>query len=227
MTLPPPLFMKTLENITESLENNIFFASDITSVTAKNLYLSMLDNLPPPKVETKFPDYDWALIWRRLCSGVLSPVAKSLLYLIVHDRVSTRDRGFRLMPRKFCSPMCVKCEHQERETCSHRYLHCVRVSESWEWLRTIIVVLDPCTGLMDDESILRLNFSRSLRDNAVIWLIGVYVEIVDNEIINKDNNIDHRSLVGFFRQRQQQSNLQAIPYLGPIPGIDWEPQGIG
>ena len=131
------------------------------------------------------------------------------------------------MPNRFTSPMCSVCGREEEETCSHRYLHCELVSCSWEWVRTILALLEPSTVLMDDISILRLEFPQTMRDNALIWLIGIYVELVEVEVVGKGHNLDHASLKGHFRQRKQQSYQQAIPDIGPIPGIDWVPQGIG
>ena len=225
----PPIYLTTLDYITEALEDDVFSVSDITDITTKCIYLSLLESIPPPKVEAKYPDYDWPLIWVRLKSGVFSPAAKSFLYLILHDRVSTKERGHRLMPGRFPSPFCTRCDSQVQveETCSHRYLHCERVSEAWEWVRTVLVMLEPSTGLLDDISVLRLCFSRSMRENALLWVIGVFIVLVETEVVTKDNKLDHNSLLGYFRQRKQQSNLQAIPELGPIPGIDWAPTGIG
>ena len=133
------------------------------------------------------------------------------------------------MPRRFPSSLCTLCDPNvsAEETCSHRYLHCEQVSEAWEWVRTILVVLEPSTSLLDDISVLRLSFARSLRENAILWVIGNYVELVEAEVVLKQNKLDHNTMLGYFRQRKQQSQHQAIPDLGPIPGIDWAPTGIG
>ena len=131
------------------------------------------------------------------------------------------------MPNRFLTPLCNLCEGEEEETCSHRYLHCELVSYSWEWIRAILAVLEPSTSLMDDISVRRLEFPPSMRENAVIWVVGIYVELVEAEVVNKGQKLDIESVKGYFRQRKQQSYLQAIPDIGPIPGIDWQPQGIG
>ena len=53
------------------------------AVTAKGIYLAFTDTLPPPKVELKFPDYPWPLIWRRLwCCGLQ----------LVHNMLPVRAR---------------------------------------------------------------------------------------------------------------------------------------
>ena len=45
------------------------------SVTAKELYKGYTSTLPPPKVVFKF-DVDWMLVWARLDSPVLDPLAR-------------------------------------------------------------------------------------------------------------------------------------------------------
>ena len=132
------------------------------------------------------------------------------------------------MPRRFPSPECCRCleEHLE-ETCSHRYLHCGHVSQAWEWIRTVITMLDPTTNLVDDISTLRLAFPASLRDNAIVLMIGGFTEFVETEVIVKENRISLDSMIGYFKQKKIQSYEQSIPELGIIPGIDWNPQGIG
>ena len=81
------------------------------------------------------------------------------------------------MPGRFSSPECPRCAHppekSERETISHRYVQCDHVSEAWEWLKYQLFMLDMSLASLDDLDILKLNFDGSLRDNAVIWMIGI------------------------------------------------------
>ena len=102
-----------------------------------------------------------------------------------------------------------------------------QVPSFWEWVRTVLTMLDPLTNLIDDISVLRLAFPASLRDNAIVWVIGAFIELVETEVFVRENKINLNSLVGYFRQRKLRSYEQSIPDLGVIPGIDWNPQGIG
>merc|ERR1711954_240069 len=96
--------------------------------------------MPDPDITVKYPLRDWSSVWRRLQNGVLGSSAKGILYLIIHEKVGTRERGNRLMPGRFPSPLCSTCT--ETDTISHRYLNCSRVSESWDWLKAKLVTLD-------------------------------------------------------------------------------------
>ena len=62
------------------------------AVTAKGIYLAFTDTLPPPKVELKFPDYPWPLIWRRLWRCLLPPEEADLMFQLVHNMLPVRAR---------------------------------------------------------------------------------------------------------------------------------------
>ena len=182
--------------------------------------------MPPPVIEDKFPDRDWSLKWSRLKSGVLTPEAKSLLYLLLHERVGTRERGNRLMPGRYPSSSCPRCLASPESTW-HRYITCSFVSRAWHWLRLVLYNLDPTFCIETDNSILCLDFEKGLRENAALWLIGTYASIVEQEVVIRENCLTLASIIGIFKQRKQRARYQAMPDLGPIEGIDWEPQGIG
>ena len=74
---------------------------------------------------------------------------KGYFYLIIHERVSTRDRGHRLMPLRFPSNLCLHCG-VDRDTYQHRYLYCPFASEVWDWVWSIAVKLDPLISNYDN-----------------------------------------------------------------------------
>ena len=88
-------------------------------------------------------------------------------------------------------------------------------------------MLDSSTVLFEDLSILRLDFFRSFRDNAIIWLLGSYVEIVEREVVIKEHKLGSSSLIGILKQKKLSLYSQAIPDLGLIPGLDWDSEGVG
>ena len=164
----------------------------------------------------------------RLQSGTLSPESKSHIYLIIHRRVGTRDRGHRLMPGRFPSPLCHKCEPiSHPETIQHRYIQCKSVYQTWEWLRNLLLPLDPLLTFCTDENILFLDFPKSIRETAIIWLIGTYIEMVEREVVLKNHILNQVSAIGYFKQKKQKDRYMAMPEVGLIPFIDWDAQGVG
>ena len=81
--------------------------------------------------------------------------------------------------------------------------------------------------MVDQWNILRLDFPKGMRENAILWLVGNYVEIIEKEAVMNENSIAPVSLKGLLKQRKQQSQYSAMPDLGPIAGLDWDLQGIG
>ena len=88
-------------------------------------------------------------------------------------------------------------------------------------------MLEPSLYLFDDEDILNFEFPKGMRENAIIWLIGIYISLVERETVIKHHILNNLSSKGFFKQMKQMATHMAIPDLGAIPGIDWEPQGVG
>ena len=221
----PPLFLNALTHVSSALESEVFSTSEIEDITTKEIYKAYISKLPPPNIQLRYPDQDWPLTWERLQSRVLSSKAKSFLYLIVHERVGTRERGHRLMPGRFNSSICSHCE--EVESSAHRYLYCSFVADAWAWVRRRLDLLDTSTVLFTDYQILRLDFFKSLRENAIVWLIGTFIELVENDVVLRGNKLNCVSIKGFFKQKKQYANNLDFPELGIIPGIDWDSDGIG
>ena len=134
------------------------------------------------------------------------------------------------MPGRYPSPLCPRCTVNgigSSETLLHRYVSCPYVEETWEWIRHLLNTLDPTLTPEEDENILYFNFEKGFRENAILWTLGTYVEIVEYEVVVKENPLNLSSVIGHFKQRKHSSRYEALPELGVIEGVDFEPQGVG
>ena len=61
----------------------------------------------------------------------------------------------------------------------------------------------------------------------MLWMIGVYVEIVEKEVVQKGCQLNVQMATGIFKQKKLMSRRQAIPDLGIIHGIDTDSVGVG
>ena len=113
------------------------------------------------------------------------------------------------------------------ETIRHRYEECGKVSHIWEWVTELISILDPMCIPDDTHEILFLNFHRSARESAILWLLGAYVEVIDREIVSREQVLSIRQVRGIFKQRKLMTRYQAMPDLGIIPELDFDQQGVG
>ena len=132
------------------------------------------------------------------------------------------------MPGRFTTPSCPRClSNDSAETIPHRYTSCIYVQESWEWLKSKLVELDISLESIGDNDLLFLNYPKGLRENAILWLIGVYIETVEKEVVLRRFKLDIKLFKGILKQKKHSVRTQAIPELGIISGIDFEAQGIG
>ena len=120
-----PKVFKTMHSLlVNGLENGFFSLDNLNETTTKSIYLYMSEGDPPAKVELNYPDRDWQKAWERLNSGILLPLAKEYLFFIMHDRVFTRERGYRLQFRNIDSPYCISCSVRSLDTVSYIYCEC-------------------------------------------------------------------------------------------------------
>ena len=224
--ITPPFFTYSLKLINEVFNDNIITPNEIFSVTAKQLYNAFSESLPSAKIEETYPEHDWPRTWKLLSNKVLSSESVSFMYLITHERVGTRERGHRLMPNKYPTSNCPRCTRSD-ESIKHCYIECSFVSDVWAWIYSKIIHLDPFLGEHDDLCLLQLKFSSSIHDNAIIWLLGNFISLVEREVVSKNNILSLPFVIGFFRQLKTSHSTQALPDISFIPGIDWDNEGIG
>ena len=202
-----PLHSAMLEALEEGLTRNEFTPNKLAEVTTKAIYGGRLvDVLPPPKVELAFPGVDFhELVYPRLSHAVLEPGPKDVLYCIVHGLYRNRERLF--LQNRVNSPFCQvpECQGavQNRE---HIFCSCSRVVGAWLWMRRRLLQMMHQTigaaGTSNTEFIL-LQYPKDIQDKECIWLIGNYVEIVDNVTIGKSKNLNVEELKGVLRARLQ------------------------
>ena len=192
---------------------------ELQSVTAKEIYKSYTETLPPPAVEAKHPWRDWKTAWKRSVNPIIPRVAQNTVFLLLHDRVGTRARGRRLMPGRFESDLCPRCWGHP-ETQQHRYVDCDWVRDAWNRLRFIMENLDLSLRGVGDREILYLTFPRTERDTAVLWLLGSYLELVEREAIGERRKVSGHNLYGYLKYQKMAVKHLAVPNPGTIPTLD-------
>ena len=79
----------------------------------------------------------------------------------------------------------------------HRYIQCSFVSDIWVWIYHKILHLDPFLVDLEDFHLIQLKFDASIHDNAIIWLLGNYVLLVEKEVVSKNNKLSLPFVKGF------------------------------
>ena len=177
--------------------------------------MSFTETMLPAKIELKYENRDWSKVWLRLMSGVLSPPAKNCLFLIIHERVATRERGHRLMNNLYDSPLCNRCL-VGHENIAHRYITCGWVSDAWNALKEILESLDQLLIFESDHDLINLNFASLQNEDPVLWLIGEYVFFIDQEVVWNSRRAMSHNLFGYLESRRQDCMFMQIPAIGHI-----------
>ena len=160
-------FDHTRDLIVEAIECERLPLKKLETATTKSLYISFTETMPPPAIELTHVDREWDLVWRRLHSGVLTSTSRDTLYLIIHDRLYTRERGHRLMPGRVDDNLCQRC-YLGSETISHKFQFCQHSFECWETIRELIDTAQPLCTSESDHSLLNLYFSAFHNDNTIV-----------------------------------------------------------
>ena len=76
-----------------------------------------------------------------------------------------------------------------------------------------------------DYSFLNLSFVKSLKDSTVLWIIGEYVQYVEEEVVLKNRKVNREDLLHHLRTRKLECANVCMDALDFIPGL--YPSGIG
>ena len=73
----------------------------LRDITAKKIYSTFVETVPPPKVESKWPlrdheGFDWPSSWRRLSHKVHDTVSRDVMFCLLHNILPTRERLARM-----------------------------------------------------------------------------------------------------------------------------------
>ena len=153
--------------------------------TAKALYLGFTSTFPPPKIIYKY-DVDWSQVWKRLQSPVLEPKAREILFLIINNVVANRDRLFHKF-NMVNSPNCLLCLTVQDNV--HLFSECVMVREAWFWIRQRLLQMHPGSGITSNFEFLHLMFEKSLMDEEMTWILGIFVQLVWDIVICKKKHL--------------------------------------
>ena len=96
----------------------------------------------------------------------MGPVAKKVAFLMCNEKVGTRYRGHRLMPGRYESDLCPRCQDQ-RETQTHRYGRCPIVVRAWEQARAVIEDMEPELEQVPNKNMLHLFYPRVERETVL------------------------------------------------------------
>lgn len=157
------------------------------TITTKDILRERQRNEGVNKIERKFPEYNWKVIWHNISFTGLDFAAISAWYRLVNNIVATNDRLYSI--GKCETNLCIKCNLVD--TVIHR-LTCSGQLKNWYWLRDSIALLTRSSPDYISSEILyrpQIKYYPQAKNNAVHWIMGKFVSYVINNI-GTDSEID-------------------------------------
>ena len=160
--------------------------------TSKQWYLSRLCAvIPPAKIVSHEPEYDWCYIWNNITAKFLTNEQKSLWYMVVHDVIDNKAKrhncGF---SDDYLCPAC-----GQRDDTVHSLTSCVRSKGIWFQLQRFLGHILRLPGaLIEKRLIFRPDYRYfpPSRHNAITWLLATTVTYVlqHNHTVNTSMYVD-------------------------------------
>ena len=166
----------------------------IENLTNKKVYRELTSSFHPPKVVLE-SDLDYRVAWRRLHSTVVDIKARDVMFLLLHNKLSVKERLFRIRLKP--DPYCPTCARAEICDIIHFFCSCDAVSVMWSWLRRQVMMLGRMGPNVADWDIINLFFPKSSRCREILWLVSNYVLYVWDTVHVKKKEVQLDKFFGF------------------------------
>ena len=192
------------------------------SLNNKRIYLSLMNELPPPKVELE-SGTSLTEVWKLITFPCLDLNEREVLFLLVHRKLPVPERLFRV--GLLNDPYCLTClDSNVTAICDleHLFCTCVRVKECWTSIRNIVLGLLPnaTSGLSQNLDLISLNFSRNSYEKEIVWLIASYIsEIWKTFEKQSDQTVNKENLFGFLKYKYKKNQMGSRLQLQEIPDL--------
>ena len=150
-------------------------------------------------------------------SPILEPRAREVIFMLVNNIVANRDRlfnKFHMVP----SPNCLHCNVLHDNV--HLFSECILVREAWFWVRQRLLGLLPDSHARTSNfEFLNLMFERDIMDCEVIWMIGLFVQLVWDIVICKKKYLKLETMKSEFELKYLTHQKSNMPHLSYIAGL--------
>ena len=87
-------------------------------------------------------------------------------------------------------------------------------------MRELIETVYPIIIYETHYALLHLCYARTLRNNTVLWILGEYVNLVDQEDTLKGRKLSRNDVLNCLKSRKLETKHLSMPDLGFIQGLD-------
>ena len=134
---------------------------------------------PPARIELESLDpRTYGQVWRRLNLPLIDSELRETLFLLIHNKLPTRERLFRvyLMPDPYCKYCLDFGGSALIGDLRHLFCDCPLVHDVWKEFMLLLSSLSSHVSGLDNLDVLQLKFSRNEAEGEIVWLVAVYVD---------------------------------------------------
>ena len=185
-------------------------------VTNKALYTEQARSFPLPKVQVEADsllNYDEA--WKRITSPVFSSSVRDASYLLLHNKLATKERLFRVGLSG--DPFCHVCPGSPICDLEHFFCLCIQVQNVWPRIRNILINL---IGV-DIPNVQLINYSmpKSSNENEAIWILGNYISKAWSILSSGTKVLKEEEFFGFLKFKFKTDQNGARVTMNCIQGL--------
>ena len=103
---------------------------------------------------------------------------------------------------------------------THRYARCSWVNDAWEMVREVITRMEPELEQVSNKRMIHLGFQKTRRDVDIMWVLGVYLEFVEEEVVIMGRRVKREIMLGHLKYQRQACKHLAMPGVDQIPAVD-------
>ena len=209
-----PLHQYMLDVFLEAVGRGEVKESNIKTVTTKDIYqLRMEDLLTPPKIDAKFPLVNFQeLVYPRISNPVLEAKQKDVLFSVIHGIYRNRSRLFHQnrTDDDLCPNQACRREGLVQDV-EHIFCSCYKVRSAWQILE-LVTELGPPLAISDTDIVMAM-FPTFRFENECVFILGVYMELVDREVVSKQKELVVNCLLGVLKVKISNIRSRAVPQI--------------
>ena len=137
--------------------------------------------------------------------------------MVVNNMIANRDRLFNKL-NKAETPNCLACGVVQDNV--HLFCECKLVREAWFWVRQrLLGMLPDSHGHTSNFEFLNLMFESDLMDSEIVWMLGIFVQLVWNFVICKKKSLKLETVKSEYFLKHENHKNSKMPTLGFIVGL--------
>ena len=148
---------------------------------------------------------------------------RDIVFTLVHgiykNRARLHDQG------RADDPLCPhpSCRAEDlAQDIEHIFCSCHLVRGAWQWVRKKVLQLLGRLGpplVVSNEEIILAMFPKYTEESAVMFILGNYLQLVDDDAVNKQKMLREDSMLAIFEAKLQFVKTRAVPQ--PYINLRW------